>query len=438
MSKGSSDLIPQPADGGHRQPDEPALLRLQRRRQALDPFPGQGLRRRLADRLQGDAAGLGRRVGVDERRPDQVADLGRPSPASRAGGPARSRSSSVRVFDRELLAEATAPSTRPTRDDGPRPTPRPRGWPGRASDELGQDRHERRPAEPSIWSSAIIAARRTIGRLSLGGRDRGRSRVVDLDQGVDQRVLERSVGGPLQGFGDVRRGPVRPIRPSASAAARRSAADSTVEQRGAGRRPTPRSRQSPAEWVAAWRTVSSGSSSATRLAARAARPLDPRERPDGLAAGLGHGAVAEHGRQRPDCDGPLASDRLRRPAADGRAPIGESLHEVVQRRLLPVEPQPARVVHLRRTGLPDAVDRPQHVRLPELRGRAAELVPAAGVDHEQAAVGVLDHVGRVEVVVVARRGSPSRCVVKVDPSGVRTCRRHLLQVEHGRRRGCRR
>ena len=49
----------------------------------------------------------------------------------------------------------------------------------------------------------------------------------------------------------------------------------------------------------------------------------------------------------------------------------------------------------------DAIDRAEHVGLVELRGRAAELVPAAGIDDDQAAVGVFEHVGRVEVEVGA-------------------------------------
>ena len=64
----------------------------------------------------------------------------------------------------------------------------------------------------------------------------------------------------------------------------------------------------------------------------------------------------------------------------------------------PVGHAPAeRVLDLRRPRAPHPVDRARDVGLDELRGRAAELVPAPGVDHEQGAVGVLDHVGRVEV-----------------------------------------
>ena len=54
-----------------------------------------------------------------------------------------------------------------------------------------------------------------------------------------------------------------------------------------------------------------------------------------------------------------------------------------------------------RSSPPDSIDRSEHVGLVELRGRAAELVPAAGVDDDQAAVGVFEHVGRVEVEVRA-------------------------------------
>ena len=66
----------------------------------------------------------------------------------------------------------------------------------------------------------------------------------------------------------------------------------------------------------------------------------------------------------------------------------------------PVETTSARIGHRRRAALPHAVDRAQHVRLRQLRRRATQLVPGAGVDDEQAAVGVLDDVGRVEVEAV--------------------------------------
>jgi len=59
----------------------------------------------------------------------------------------------------------------------------------------------------------------------------------------------------------------------------------------------------------------------------------------------------------------------------------------------------------------------QDVGLPQLRGRAAELVPAAGVHDQQAAVGVFQHVGRMEIeafgdekiLVLRFEGSCVRC-----------------------------
>src|SRR5262249_15828967 len=64
------------------------------------------------------------------------------------------------------------------------------------------------------------------------------------------------------------------------------------------------------------------------------------------------------------------------------------------------------------------------------RGRAAQLVPAAGVDDEQAAVGVLDHVGGVEVVV----GGDDEVAVdagEARPPGHQDVARHLAEVELG-------
>ena len=90
------------------------------------------------------------------------------------------------------------------------------------------------------------------------------------------------------------------------------------------------------------------------------------------------------------------------------------LDEIDRRQRLPGQLQPARVVDLGRALAADPVDAAQHVGLLKLRRRAAELVPAAGVDHEQAAVGVFEHVGRMEVevglvdeiLVLGREASP--------------------------------
>src|SRR4051794_31239256 len=53
-----------------------------------------------------------------------------------------------------------------------------------------------------------------------------------------------------------------------------------------------------------------------------------------------------------------------------------------------------------RAGLADAIDAAWNVVFDELRTGAAELVPAAGVDHQDAAIGVFDDVGGMKVSVV--------------------------------------
>ena len=80
-------------------------------------------------------------------------------------------------------------------------------------------------------------------------------------------------------------------------------------------------------------------------------------------------------------------------------------------------------------GAADPVDRAEHDRLRELRGRATQLVPGAGIDDEQAAVGVLDDVGRMEVAIVGDEevlvaGRERRAARHQDVA------RDLSQVEH--------
>src|SRR5690606_22557312 len=51
----------------------------------------------------------------------------------------------------------------------------------------------------------------------------------------------------------------------------------------------------------------------------------------------------------------------------------------------------------------DAVDRPKDVRFPKLGGGATELVPTSGVDDDERAVGILDHIGGVEISVIGNK-----------------------------------
>ena len=53
-----------------------------------------------------------------------------------------------------------------------------------------------------------------------------------------------------------------------------------------------------------------------------------------------------------------------------------------------------------RPHLPHPINRPEHIGFHQLRTRAAEFVPAAGIHDEQTAIGVFDLVGRVEVLVI--------------------------------------
>ena len=77
--------------------------------------------------------------------------------------------------------------------------------------------------------------------------------------------------------------------------------------------------------------------------------------------------------------------------------VVESLGQAPGRRVNPFEFRPARIGRWLDSGFLDAINRAQDFRPPKLRRRATELVPTASVEHEQATVGVLDHVRRVKV-----------------------------------------
>ena len=101
---------------------------------------------------------------------------------------------------------------------------------------------------------------------------------------------------------------------------------------------------------------------------------------------------------------------------------------------VPVELEAPGVVDPRGVLAADPVDRAQDVGLDQLRGRAAELVPAAGVDDEERAVGVLLDVGRVEVEVVGGeevlgRGLEAPALGRQDVAG------DLAEVEAGGEEG---
>ena len=83
--------------------------------------------------------------------------------------------------------------------------------------------------------------------------------------------------------------------------------------------------------------------------------------------------------------------------------ITEQFREPAGWQARPVDRQPAGVVGPASPGPPDAVDPAVRPGCANAAGRAVLDVPRPGVDHEQAAVGVLQYVGGVEVGVLGRQ-----------------------------------
>src|SRR5437867_1370373 len=80
--------------------------------------------------------------------------------------------------------------------------------------------------------------------------------------------------------------------------------------------------------------------------------------------------------------------------------IAEQARQFCRSHLAPRKLQTARIVELPRSGLTNAINGAEHVWFGKLRSGATDFIPAARVHHEQAAVGILDHVGRVKIGVV--------------------------------------
>ena len=99
--------------------------------------------------------------------------------------------------------------------------------------------------------------------------------------------------------------------------------------------------------------------------------------------------------------GASAGERTLGSLSDGRTIVAQPSRECLGAHPGPIDTPAARVGPFLTAGAADAIDRPQHVRLPKLRGGAAQLVPAARVHDDQAPVGILEHVGWMKVEVVA-------------------------------------
>ena len=92
---------------------------------------------------------------------------------------------------------------------------------------------------------------------------------------------------------------------------------------------------------------------------------------------------------------------LHRPAAHGRPRIGQKPGQVVGGNFVPLDFLAARIVNLRRAGFADAIHRAQQIGFVKLRRGAAEFVPAAGVDDDQAAICIFQNIRRMKIQAIA-------------------------------------
>jgi hypothetical protein len=105
-------------------------------------------------------------------------------------------------------------------------------------------------------------------------------------------------------------------------------------------------------------------------------------RPDGVPARV-HGAIwRDHLGQERNCAFAFPRQGLDGPMLDGRSRIVEQVHEIERHHGLPGQLQSLWVLNPGGFLPPDPVDAAENVGLLELRARAAELVPAAGIDHD--------------------------------------------------------
>ena len=193
------------------------------------------------------------------------------------------------------------------------------------------------------------------------------------------------------------------------------------------------------EWIAAWRTVSSGSAERRRGPARG-----PRRRRSGVAAQT---AFRRASAERParatsssagSAASPRSAERCDRPAG-GPPAAGRRAARPARRAscVVPVELQPARVVDLRRVLAADAVDRRRARRACRAATSGSRACtsrrcrPRAGCRRRPRARRSGGSRGCRET------RKSSSCVVKVAPLGRQDVPGDLLQVEAGRRTGCR-
>jgi hypothetical protein len=281
--------------------------------------------------------------------------------------------------------------------------------PGRIADErvgiatererlLARQHRRRQPRRHLIERIDRRAAGAGVGG-SEGGQER--LRVGRLDEGVGAGVLERPRAGPRN-----RR---------QHGLDRRDGADAAERLGGRAGAPRVGAREQAGEQRHTVRVADEAGHVRRRMPHPRARigerephegnrvgRHESREHPDGvLPRPLRGRRAGQEATEQLDRNRSPRGQGVHRPRRDGRPLVAEQIRERRRGGGRPVDRQPARIRHGRCSEPPHAVDPTAHRRLLQLRRRAAELVPAAGVDHEQRPVGVLDAVGGMEVGGVA-------------------------------------
>ena len=190
-----------------------------------------------------------------------------------------------------------------------------------------------------------------------------------------------------------------PMRPSASAVTRRSCGDSESNSRI--RFGTAVSlRQRAIEWTAAWRTVSSESSSEWMVAARASGASILVSAQTASVRALASELVARVLPQRGDGLRTGFAQRVDGAFANRPTFILKSACQLFGRGVVPTELESARIIDWFRVRSTNPIDRTEHVGLVKLRGRTTELVPSASVGDDETAIGVFGDVRDMKVGVV--------------------------------------
>ena len=135
-------------------------------------------------------------------------------------------------------------------------------------------------------------------------------------------------------------------------------------------------------------------------------------------------------RQRGHRRVPAACEFFDGPPSNCGPRIDDSLNQIVHPGLRPLQFNTPRIGDFRRRFPPHAVNRAQQIRFGKLRAGTTEFIPAARVHHQQAAVGVLQHVGRVKILAVGHEeiavGAGVGCA-----AGTQNVAGDLVQVEGG-------